>query len=660
MSRIGKNSRGVAEVLLALLAIAFAVAAPLRAQQPEVLRLPWDQWQGHAGDDPRCAAMSDPACTWEDVITDAGMIDGWSRIESMLPAELRKPQQLGLLIQGEEPVYEVFVNGVDIGSSGSLKTRRGPQFARAIFLFPSSLAPDGKLVVAIHTLGIPTANYVGNFDPAVAPIGEIQTVMDEDTLAYLSSSWQHYLCYAALGGAALVFFLLFAVNTKLREYLWLGMFLSVLPILRLGELGLVLNIGMPSWLALVLYDGCNGLSPLIVIEFIFAFLGRPVPKIFRAVQLLGAVELLRLVELLPLPMALFLPLVRFGQSNGLHTVLIGSMLLAHASFLLLLPVCFKSKLPEMRWIGGAILFFVFVEVNRQAHNVRLSNIPQSFMWGPLDFDLRPVAYLIFALVMLIAMTFRLRRIQDRNREVEQEMAAARSIQQILIPNEVPSIPGLTVESAYLPAQEVGGDFFQVLPLEQNSEADRPSAFIVLGDVSGKGLKAAMTVSLIVGTLRASAPKCSGPGALLAEVNRCLCGRSDGFTTCLAMMISPSGKVTIANAGHPSPYLNGVEIATDNNLPLGLSLDVRYGEICFELEPGQRLALVTDGVVEATHAHSRELFGFERTQAVSARSAGEIAEAARNFGVGAPQADDITVLTIGRTVARKSQLREAMA
>ena len=116
-----------------------------------------------------------------------------------------------------------------------------------------------------------------------------------------------------------------------------------------------------------------------------------------------------------------------------------------------------------------------------------------------------MAWLLFAVVMLIAMTFRLRRIQDRNREVEQEMAAARSVQQILIPDELPSIPGLTIESAYLPAQDVGGDFFQILPIPNAADPERPSAFIVLGDVSGKGLKAAMTVSLIVGTLAEQAP-----------------------------------------------------------------------------------------------------------------------------------------------------------
>jgi serine phosphatase RsbU (regulator of sigma subunit) len=277
------------------------------------------------------------------------------------------------------------------------------------------------------------------------------------------------------------------------------------------------------------------------------------------------------------------------------------------------------------------------------------------MWGSLDFDMRPLAYVLFATVMLIAMTVRLRRIQDRNREVEQEIAAARSVQQILIPDQLPHIPGLSIESAYLPAQEVGGDFFQILPIPNSANPNHPAAFVVLGDVSGKGLKAAMTVSLIVGTLRAFAETYRSPGELLTGLNRLLHGRGDGFSTCLALMIEPDGKLTIANAAHPNPYLNGAEIQTEPNLPLGLSLDTTYSELVLHLDPDQLCTLVTDGVVEATSAATRQLFGFDRTQSISTQSASAIAEAVRAFGIGALQADDITVLTIARVAVPQPAL-----
>jgi len=183
------------------------------------------------------------------------------------------------------------------------------------------------------------------------------------------------------------------------------------------------------------------------------------------------------------------------------------------------------------------------------------------------------------------------------------------------------------------------------PIHSNAaDPERPSAFIVLGDVSGKGLRAAMTVSLIVGTLRTCASHCTSPAELLGEVNRSLLGRSDGFATCVALMFQPANKLTVANAGHPNPYLDGVEIQTESNLPLGLDAEVRYSEITFQLAQGSFCTLVTDGVVEAT-SRSGELYGFERTQAISRQPAHAIAEAARQFG----QEDDITVLSVARTV-----------
>jgi serine phosphatase RsbU (regulator of sigma subunit) len=302
----------------------------------------------------------------------------------------------------------------------------------------------------------------------------------------------------------------------------------------------------------------------------------------------------------------------------------------------------------MRWIGAATLFFAVEESNRMARFLHLPSLPQDIFWHGVDIDLRGISNLLFAIVMLIAMTFRLRRIQNRNREVEQEMAAARSVQSILIPDQLPAIPGLSIESAYLPAQEVGGDFFQILPLLNSDDPAQPSAFVVLGDVSGKGLKAAMTVSMIVGTLRAFAETYRSPGELLSALNRRLFGRSDGFATCIVLMIEPSGKVTLANAGHPNPYLNGIEIHTEANLPLGLTPDIHYSEITLRLLLDQRCTLVTDGVVEAASSTTRELFGFDRTRAISNQSATSIAEAARTFGIGAPQSDDITVLTIARS------------
>ena len=655
-SRFSKFVKNGMLLCLTMAALLPAVA-PAQASQDDVLGLPWNQWQMHIGDDAQCAQIDAPACTGQPLHFERwGSPNQWQRIQVTLPAHLQSVPSLGLLVQGEYPVYEVFINGQRVGSSGDFAARRGPQYTRATFNFPSSLASQGRLVIAIHSLGIHSSNHIDDGPiPTIASVDLIQFVRDTDTVNYLHSSWLHYLCYAAMLGASVVFFLLYSVNTRLHENFWLGARLCSLGLFRIFELASVVNLSMPAWLALTCYAILNAGGAIFSIEFVFSFLGRPVTKSFRAIEIVGAGYLAYLLLFLPLPTPLFFPFAGMVESTYLQATVVTAVLLAALSFLLVVPVCFRSKLPEMRWIGGAVLIFAVEETNRMLFFLRLPSMSQNFFWHGVDIDLRALANLLFAIVMLVAMTFRLRRIQDRNRQVEQEIAAARSVQQILIPDQLPSIAGLHIESAYLPAQEVGGDFFQILPIPNAADPERSSAFIILGDVSGKGLKAAMTVSMIVGTLRAFAESYRSPGELLSGLNRLLHNRGDGFVTCLALMIEPSGKITLANAAHLNPYINGSEIQTDPNLPLGPSLDVSYAEITLHLEPGQACTLITDGVVEAASAASRELFGFDRTQAISTRSASDIAEAARVFGEGAPQADDITVLTIARTAAAQPAL-----
>jgi hypothetical protein len=246
--------------------------------------------------------------------------------------------------------------------------------------------------------------------------------------------------------------------------------------------------------------------------------------------------------------------------------------------------------------------------------------------------------LIFFLAILNFLIRRAVRIARGLARSAAELEAARSVQQVLIPDEIPTVPGFTIHSVYRPAGEVGGDFFQILPVGNGS------VLVAIGDVSGKGLPAAMTVSLLVGTLQTLAESTGGPAAILIGLNRRLQGRSHGgFTTCLVLRADGDGKVTAANAGHIAPYLAGKELALENGLPLGLSADAAYAESSFHISAGQQLTLLTDGVVEARDKNGA-LFGFERTAAISAESAESIAGSAQHFG----QDDDITVLTLART------------
>ena len=182
---------------------------------------------------------------------------------------------------------------------------------------------------------------------------------------------------------------------------------------------------------------------------------------------------------------------------------------------------------------------------------------------------------------------------------------------------------------------MGGDFFQILPTKDGG------VLTVIGDVSGKGMPAAMTVSLLVGTLRTLAHYTQSPGEILRDMNQRMLARSSGgFTTCLVLRCDADGQLTFANAGHIAPYLAGKELPLENGLPLGLAAETTYTESRFQLAPGDQLTLLTDGVVESRDK-TGALFGFERSAALSTQAAEEIAYAAQAFG----QDDDITVLTL---------------
>jgi hypothetical protein len=233
-------------------------------------------------------------------------------------------------------------------------------------------------------------------------------------------------------------------------------------------------------------------------------------------------------------------------------------------------------------------------------------------------------------------------IRDRRdkQRLAAEIAASRAIQQMIIPQQTPQIPGYLLQSRYQPFGEVGGDFFHVVSLPDES------ALLVIGDVSGKGTPAAMLVSLLMGSLLALVETTTSPAQILAALNRCIRGRNcDGFTTCLILRIATNGTVTFANAGHLPPYRDGRELPCENGIPLGLVAAAAYSESIFELMPGDRITLLTDGVLEARNS-SGELFGFERTAAISSQDANTIAHAAELFG----QEDDITVLTLMREPA----------
>ena len=317
--------------------------------------------------------------------------------------------------------------------------------------------------------------------------------------------------------------------------------------------------------------------------------------------------------------------------------------------LVIAAVVQRKRLDSERWIVAICGFateMIFALRNAATQFVRYTHWTLADkLNGPLFFlngnPIPPRA--LGNTLLLLSVIYAVYRYSIENRRqqaaLEQEFKNARELQQVLIPETLPKVPGFTVTSAYRPAQQVGGDFFQIISLEGGS------TLVILGDVSGKGLKAAMAVSLIVGAVRALADDYPAPAQLLTQLNRRLHGRlQEAFATCLILQLRPDGACVLASAGHPAPYLNDSEIELPGALPLGVSTNTTYLQSEFNVRTGDHFALYTDGLLEARRP-SGELYGFERLDDLFAArtNAAEATEAAVNFG----QDDDITVLTLTR-------------
>jgi serine phosphatase RsbU (regulator of sigma subunit) len=214
-----------------------------------------------------------------------------------------------------------------------------------------------------------------------------------------------------------------------------------------------------------------------------------------------------------------------------------------------------------------------------------------------------------------------------------ELQAASSVQQLLLQGGSRPTPGFKVESVYLPASEVGGDFFYVQP------APDGSLLAIVGDVSGKGLTAAMRVAMILGVLRRETSH--HPAEILANLNNAILAQGQlGFATACCIRIALTGEFAFANAGHIAPYVSTHELETIPALPLGLVAGQTFELVQGKLIDGERLVLLSDGVPEA-RSQSGELFGFERTAALCLQAAHDIARTAQEFG----QEDDITVVAL---------------
>jgi serine phosphatase RsbU (regulator of sigma subunit) len=242
--------------------------------------------------------------------------------------------------------------------------------------------------------------------------------------------------------------------------------------------------------------------------------------------------------------------------------------------------------------------------------------------------------------------------RDRER-LDQELKVAQLIQQQFLPKEVPNLPGWHLAAFYQPARTVGGDFYDFIPLPDGR------IMLVVGDVTDKGVPAALVMASTHALLRSSAPRLISPGEVLGRVNDLLVADIPAhmFVTCLALVLDPAtGRIVYANAGHDVPYVrtgDGVAELRATGMPLGLMPGMEYEEKERELAPGDCVLRHSDGLAEA-HSPSREMFGFPRVAELVGRGpSGEdlidlsLTELGAFTGPDHEQEDDITLVSLQR-------------
>jgi serine phosphatase RsbU (regulator of sigma subunit) len=245
------------------------------------------------------------------------------------------------------------------------------------------------------------------------------------------------------------------------------------------------------------------------------------------------------------------------------------------------------------------------------------------------------------------------------RSIEQELRMARDIQQALLPKDSPRLDSWKISHRYLPAREVGGDFYDFLELPGGRLG------LVVGDATGHGMPAALVMATARSMLRAVAQASDSPGEVLRRTNDPLVVDipPNMFVTCFYGILDlSSGRLVYANAGHDPPYLRrgggDAEELRARGMPLGLMPGMSYEEKEILLEPGNSALLYSDGLVEA-HDAGGAMFGFPRLRALVAEHGDEekslvdsLLEELYSFTEeGWEQEDDITLLVLQRSATR---------
>lgn len=538
--------------------------------------------------------------------------------------------------------FEIFVNGEKLISDGTISPYRPyTYFAYLVSNVPRKDIDSGTLVIALRvhlSRGEWTAPIPGlNYDNLL--LGRRAAL--EDSLLLRRITTYAASCLTVLLGlvVGVLAFASYSVQRKRTEYLWI-VFTALGALATLSWQVFLRTSNLPlNWSACV--DGILMLCVLLGSIFMYlAFLRvKPSRRVGVALALASA---LALVDVVGADYEWMLPSARLALAMPLLLIAyiaIPILLFVHLrrgnreAGILLIPAFLQGVAANLRVFMGALAWIPPLSTWAYLVGERMTN----YRVGPFVVQLADVANALFWLALGLILVLRTIRISHEEARMEDQLEAARQVQSVIVPEKMDDVPGYSVEAVYRPAQQVGGDFYQVWPTADGG------LLLVLGDVAGKGLPAAMMVAVLIGSIRTLAQITSDPSQILCEMNARLLGRTNGgFSTCLALRMNADGNGTLASAGHLPPYLNGRELEMPGALPLGLAPSQGYELRRLKLEPGSRITFYSDGVVEAQNAKG-ELLGFDRARDLSTRGAKEIADAAGAFG----QEDDITVVVIER-------------
>jgi sigma-B regulation protein RsbU (phosphoserine phosphatase) len=539
------------------------------------------------------------------------------------------------IINSDVPGVEVFANGKLIHPEGvnSGNPENYHEISRIYDLdFASS---ETSLTLAVRSVNFPVrADFFATHNLLLGNREDLEQFRELRTVHGLFEHLPRQVNSLIQIGLAIFLLTLFFTQKGHIEYLWLS-----LHELLLAPIGYVYLAHSSAWLDHRWYWALSlqllTVSAYLYFEFLVAFL---------SLHRRRYIQLLRYCA--PILAALGPTLLLAGHSTAVTAFqvivcsacglwLLGALVFifitlikatARRNFeagLLLIPLL----LAPVGWIEPLLAAGTNNWIGRGNHS------PLTIDAGPVPIHFAAIADFTGLLAIMLIIFFRFLRVQHDQERVASELAAARSVQELMIPQEKLVTPGFEVHAIYTPAYEVGGDFYHVQSTAEGGLR------VVIGDVTGKGLKAAMNASMLMGALRHTLER--SPAKILESLNRVLIG-NESFTTCQAAWFGANGELVVANAGHPPPYLNGQEVAVAGALPLGVLPEAHYEEIRLNLRIGDHLLMLSDGVAEA-RSPAGELFGFDRVHNLSKESAFFIAEAAKSFG----QRDDITVLTVRR-------------